>query len=205
MKKILATAAVLSIATVAFAQDATIDIQINYVETVSIGGVDHDVYEAVQSGENPWTNTDLTATATGTTFFYAGAPFGAPGAAPNSGFFGFDPTLEYNTFGAGPLQWPNNPTGATAASSNPGSIWNATEISAGWFDTNALGEPAGSWVVARMTVERTENYTLSGFLRGFSNQSGGVGSDFPFEIVVPEPSTLALLAIGAVAGLIRRR
>lgn len=220
MKKMIATFAVLSIASFAIAQDGSINVGVaagdgtmamvngamqGATGSTTTNGVNVDWYDFVVSSDNDWTNSEANLSVTGSSFWYASGAFAAPaGDAPVGALVGVDPEIQFHTFGAGPNQFPNNPTGAAPASPTPGSTWGADSISAGYFDTSNDGA-ISDLVNLRLVVEATGDYVISGVLDVFTTGSGGVATPFNFEIVVPEPGTFALLALGGLAGLIRRR
>jgi len=114
--------------------------------------------------------------------------------------------------------WPNTFDNSNSSYATAGTISSsATSLSITWFDT---GDDSGlftDFVNFRMTLSQNKGMNpltlqvtnqLVGSASGkYSSKQGG-GSLFPYSFNIyrtPEPTTLALLALGGLAGLIRRR
>ncbi|MFG0275644.1 MAG: hypothetical protein ACF8QF_11350 [Phycisphaerales bacterium] len=166
-------------------------------------------------------------TTNGSTLFQTPAPFGGD-TAPNSGFFGFDPTLPYDSFVT--LNEQSN-TGSTTLATDADFAFSANGVAdGGWFNNNPpnlLGQSqfnsqTGFYevLVGQFTLESVSE---SGFWLGNGgitfNQGigttttqlsswapgipGGLASD-PI-VIYPTPGSGALLALGGIAGAAARR
>lgn len=138
--------------------------------------------------------------------------FTAPGSA-----FTVDPTFASPGVPAtGPDVCPANPPIVSSATRIRGLNPQGAEIPLAWFDTANL--PLNNTVMGRLTfqvpADRADVSTVGGAgrilfatIRGrITSATNPSGNSFSFDLFqAPEPSTMALLALGGLAGLIRRR
>ncbi|MFO0837616.1 MAG: PEP-CTERM sorting domain-containing protein [Phycisphaerae bacterium] len=120
---------------------------------------------------------------------------------PSAGLLPLVPSLGYDSY----YQSTDSTTPSYAGSLNN----TASDRTATWFSTPPNAGP-GTWRVARFTVKvDPSNIGPNTILRvrGVHTTRVGSGTLFPFDVAaaVPEPSTLALVALGGLFGLIRRR
>ena len=214
LKKLIVTAAVLAIVTAA---NATIsadwgldstgvlpdagDTYFAYRITVDVTDTPPDDPHGYTPGPDDWTAAGIELSLVGGTFLQVTGS----GNPPDPFFFPFVPDMPFDSYYTGPGTYPTtdyadpNPVGI--ASSND----TATFLDTDWFDTVDTGNGDGL-VIAQFTVIPDDPGTwnpdvgLDGLLQYAARNSGGT----LFEMVIPEPGTLALLALGGLA-LIRRR
>jgi len=138
--------------------------------------------------------------------------FTAPGSP-----FTVDPTFASPGVPApNPNVCPANPPIVSTATRIRGLNPQGAEIPLAWFDTANL--PLNNTVMGRLTFEvpanRADVSTVAGAgrilfatIRGkITSATNPTGNAFSFDLYqAPEPSTMALLALGGLAGLIRRR
>lgn len=115
-----------------------------------------------------------------------------------------------------PASCPANPPIVSTATRLRGLNPQGVEIPLAWFD--AVNAPLNNTVLSRLTfvvdaanaitgTEPGAGRTLFATIRGrITSATNPNGNNFSFDIYqVPEPSTMALLALGGIAGLLRRR
>lgn len=79
-------------------------------------------------------------------------------------------------------------------------------VDAAWGDVNAAGQPAGSngtFTIARLTFKVGSSGTFIGRVGSTGNPSNPV--TFTYLVVIPEPTSVALMGLGLGAVALRRR
>ena len=177
------------------AASATVALSVDgpYDNGLVAGTVTYDLH-AVITGER-YQSHEIDASLTAGTFYQDG--FGGF-VAPNPLFIPSFPALAFDSYVTTPYDYPNVDDPAVTGAATPGSTEGAAAMSGGIF---VAGNTAidGDFVLVRLTVSADAEGTATGRVITTENLSG-----YDYSITIPEPGTLALLALGGLA-LIRRR
>jgi hypothetical protein len=212
LKKLIVTAAVLAIVTAANATISagwgewstgtltTGDDYFSYRITVDVTDTPPDDPHGWTPGPDDWTAAGIELGVTGGIFYHDPVNDGNP---PNPSFFAYVPDSEFTSYWTSPADFPNTDYSGTAAGI-ASTADTTTLLDTDWFDTIDTGN--GTFVIGQITVLPDDPASwdpmvgLSGMMQYAARNSGG----HLFELIIPEPGTLALLALGGLA-LIRRR
>ena len=212
LRKLLVTTSVLALAAGASADVtfgwAAVD---NYVDPAGTDpAVDIDAFNAagyvtydlvMDVGAETWTTEYSLATLTDATFF--NHPLGRNDEmTPNPGMFGEYAVLPFDSFYTGMNDYPNAPAYGDATAAG-GPLQNtATVREMEYYDYPPL-DNTGEFVTARFTfLPSSDNWVLC--VEGYINTVEGGVLPYTFSTCIPEPGSLALLALGGLT-LIRRR
>ncbi len=184
-----------------------------HVNTVEIDSTTYNVYDMIVTPTHDWSYSKLFITLS-TGQFYNHALFGSD-TQPTAALIASYPDLEWDTYAATPsgetvpagfpigLQFGQNPATTDPPMGN-------TVIRAVWFDI--LNTGPGTFKVARLTLSSDAAGTIAGTSRNKiadNPEDDIVSFDGLYTItgghIVPEPATLSLLALGALAAMRRRR
>ncbi len=165
----------------------------------NIGGTTYRVWDMMTDVDSDWTNARLDLILTSGTLYQDS--FGSD-VEPQPAFFPMVPTLEWDTY----LQVPGGFPAAVGLAGDP-PYMSDTSITASWFDS-VVGT-AGVYKIARITLSTDARGTITGKVYDVDHAGEGVPIpcmwiEYGTICIIPEPATLALLAIGGVV-LIRRR
>jgi hypothetical protein len=155
------------------------------VVTITDGDFDGD---GIPDGPDDWTSTLAEAQTDGIFFDH---PLGTCGP-PNHLLFVVYPALEFDTFLTMPSSFPNTDS-ADCPSMAGYPEWYPQYIRMLWFDTSNDGN--GTYTIMRYTVHGSDFLHVCGIT---TIRSTG-GELWHFDLTVPEPSSLALLALSLAA------
>ena len=163
------------------------------------------VFSRPEWGGDHWLGAIVTATIDGPGTFFLHPEGSDIPSDPN--LVSQYPALEFDTYFptmSGGLPW--FPPGSPSYSGPGGGI--ITQIDAEWQDARpSQSYYEGTFQLARFTVQHlgSEPLTLTLAGVGATYSSGALFPIGPFVVTIPEPSSLPLLALGALPVLIRRR
>jgi hypothetical protein len=177
--------------------------------SVNIGGTDYNKFSMFVEVTTDWTNSILNVELSVGSLFQSPPPFGG-NAEGNPGFHGFDPNLVHDTYATVPLGWAGDPA-TLDIGFTPGSGMDADSITIGWYESSAVNVGPGKFRVAQITLSADAEGTIGGFsynaMPGSSELDKGAieGYSIAGGQIIPEPATLALLSIGGIGMMIKRR
>jgi len=213
-KKLLAVASILGVAAVAAVANAQLSAYVEPVyqgywpdETTYVYSYDLKVEVA---GEDAWTVAggpevgDPWIVLTGGTFYQASM---GGYTQPDPAILPEFPDLEYDTFYTTPLGWPNTEDQGESPGFAVGPIDNPTNLIADWFWTPDGYYYPGDFTIARFTAVAPPEADPATTYADIDVLVGSLAVPpflFTDRIGIPEPASVALLALGALA-LLRRR
>lgn len=220
MKNALATTTILvALASAAFATGTS------YLQLVDNGGftssgleVDSVDLRLDMSADDDWTSTVMTATLVqGNKTLNPRTPTLAP-----ADWFDGDPAptgaLAWRNARSSPSNWPNdfNDDSSISGLLPGGTVADNAFTNVGWFDTNT--DDGADFTLFRFAIRNAQagkpdlTLTNTGIpvltITGTHTFRNSAGTLIPFSLTVyqvPEPATIGLLALGGLAGLLRRR
>ena len=152
-------------------------------------------------GAETWTTEYSLATLTDATFFNHPRG-GITEMAPNPGMFAEYGVLPFDSFYTGMNDYPNAMAYGDASTAGIPFQNTPTVREMEYYDYPPL-DNTGEFVTARFTfLPSSDNWLLC--VAGYVTTMEGGPDPHPFSMCIPEPGSLALLALGAAA-LIRRR
>ncbi len=197
----LLAAAVIFAAATAGAQAGYIITTFDKVTSVNIGGTDYNVWDMMVEVDPDWTTTEMNLTLTSGEIYQE--TVGGSNTEPNPAFFASFPDLEWDTYAA-------TPGGHARSASFAGTtVMDATTFDAVWFDS-VTGE-AGTFRIARITLSTDADGDITGdaffAIPGETEPGKESLDDYYVENgnILPEPATLAIIGLGGICVLLRRR
>lgn len=178
------------------------DVAVPVAPWVAAGYLTYDL--KIDTQGQKWTTAYNLATLTNGTFFnHPNA--GSAEMFPNPANFAFFGLTQYDSFYTGMNAYPalaGDLTGAPAAA--PGSpIQNGASVrEMEWYDNPSL-DNIGVFTIARFTFLATEPWTLH-VVGTTTTVEDAAAAPYDITVGIPEPTSLALLALGGLA-LLRRR
>ena len=214
-KKFLATVSVMCLVVAASA--GTIEVSLAAVDTSDAAGLTdiavdpaawaaagYVVYDLVVTvaGDDRWTTAFGEADLTGGAFWEH--PEGGNLGEPPSAYFQL---TKYDSFWTSSEEFPNTDIDPSKQATvfAPGSpiLMDATNRDAEWYaDPEEPNVGDGAYTIARYTFLPSRAWELCVAGNVYLASTGGL--EYPYDVCVPEPGSLGLLALGAL-GLIRRR
>ena len=200
MRRLLPLTMLLACASTVYAQNETffIPIEEGHPEFVHIGDVpeNHTPWDLiVDVSSSDWLATEIEITLdTGSMFQDTLKRPGQPDLTfdikPDDFSISLQPTLRWDTWVTAPVR--------SFTFVTPNGVLDTDGARFTWFDV-ALGQ-SGIWQIGRFTFSNDANGTITGSTAD-TNNAGSEGTSFDFivengQVVVPEPSTLLLVALG---------
>ncbi len=197
----------------AHAQLDTMETTFVHVRSVEIDSTVYNVYDMMVTTGTDWALSILEITLTTGELYNH---FLASDSEPDPTFFGSYPDLEWDTYAAIPAGWPDPANFAPGSQfgQNPDTTdppMGNTVVKARWYDTTGSSWVGGTFKAARLTLSSHAAGTIGGriyarapmvdpYIKSFDGMYFIEGGH-----IVPEPATLALLGLGGLAVLRRRR
>lgn len=227
MRKILASLLVVGLLT--GVATAVPSISWNNAATVDILGTSYDTWEMLITTGTGFGAAQILLNAAAPGDIYQNALGGPSGTPQNPLFFGTDPNIEYDSYITTPALHPDelgvateypalwpiplgtqtiaNLANVLGISPIPGIQDTADKVVVGWsISDGARDAGPGTWTIQQLTLKTgaaMPTYDLMVWELDPNNEGANLLT--LLDQTLPEPATLMVLALGAVAGLIRRR